>query len=570
MRISVTLYSNCILNDKYQNVFSTGIYDGASILNKYLNSLSHLGFTLENTYYENEQDLVLERFIFDNYDIYSFNYMKVEQYNDNNVKTLTRYCFINRIQVKNSLVYVSFKEDIWSSYSDKIRGILPSYLISSRAKEYRTFTPEILKLPENYDGSHNLSLNALKSEKVYILAEIQTFYVTSASDPIDARYSCYALISNYEGTEFTFNITELYQRLVDLFIFSSGAKLCFINDLNSKKNYSVGDIYILPSDFNLSRFIGNDIVMVLDDNAGSVTIPNTSRFRMYELNRNLMTEYYDVYTHYFQNDFKRISLGTHSQQFKVVNNGNSITYKVQFSYDLSNISLRLNLQNQIYDITDSYSFNYSSIPITADAAQQRKIANQIKNAQLNAQSFKSGVNIGVGLTGMFTSFMAGWITYDETQKISLPYMNSNALSTGRFLSGIGDAISASKQQKLINSKMYSTSQSYWGNSKFFVNYFTLYLECSILPSNENFIKDIINNDGYDTSVIIKEYDKLENENPTYWLSLNEPINYNTIKFVSANVYGSFTDEIASYLNLILENGVKIWFDYQMRDDNYVI
>ena len=61
-----------------------------------------------------------------------------------------------------------------------------------------------------------------------------------------------------------------------------------------------------------------------------------------------------------------------------------------------------------------------------------------------------------------------------------------------------------KQQKLINSKMYTNAHAYWNNSKVFVNFLTNYVICKINPSNETFVKETINNEGYDTCVIIKD------------------------------------------------------------------
>ena len=48
------------------------------------------------------------------------------------------------------------------------------------------------------------------------------------------------------------------------------------------------------------------------------------------------------------------------------------------------------------------------------------------------------------------------------------------------------------------------------------------------------------------------------------------IHYDVIRFDAIDIYGSFPREIALTLNDIFEKGVKIWYDKEMTEDNYVV
>ena len=48
------------------------------------------------------------------------------------------------------------------------------------------------------------------------------------------------------------------------------------------------------------------------------------------------------------------------------------------------------------------------------------------------------------------------------------------------------------------------------------------------------------------------------------------ISYNVIKFERINVIGAFPRTIALALNEIFENGIKLWYDETITDDNLIV
>ena len=60
--ITLTLYKNCRLNNSYQEVLFLNEYNstGMSSLENYLNSLTKVTFTINDFYYENSGELVID------------------------------------------------------------------------------------------------------------------------------------------------------------------------------------------------------------------------------------------------------------------------------------------------------------------------------------------------------------------------------------------------------------------------------------------------------------------------------------------------------------------------------
>ena len=125
--LRLTLYKNCILNETYQNVISTALYNGQSVLERYLATLSSYVIPdIDETYYKNNGDLTFDLELINTSNIYEYNYMKVEYFDEENVLILKRYCFIQNIRINNDIVILSYSEDVFSSYSNKIKKLRTS------------------------------------------------------------------------------------------------------------------------------------------------------------------------------------------------------------------------------------------------------------------------------------------------------------------------------------------------------------------------------------------------------------------------------------------------------------
>lgn len=571
----IRLYKDVILNETYQNVFSLGKVNNKSILENYLETKDYYDIVCNYTYYENTGELVVDyELIKDGIssNIYEYNYMRIIEKDDaSNIERLTRYCFINQISIKNGCVYIDYKEDIWSSYSDKIKGITESYLDRSRYKNYTNLNLDLISLPIEYDGNNKLDIEYTIYSKVFILAEIQYYQLTSAQQ-IGGRWLNYVLLASkdYSETNYT-KINELkfdrYDAERGIARIINGITEGTINVNGTNYHYEIGDIYVIPEIFDIENLLDIGTARIpwgVFEGAGIFPGHCLVQFKTNE--RYIL---HSIYSNTIQNNYKNFSIGTFSNQIKIINNGTSFDYSILFGFTMNDISIKLSILNQVYDITNDFKFEIPYETLRSENFAQRKIGNQLQNVNnkygminesLNLVSDFSKVITGIGKTG------AGFITGNLFASVN----------------GVGDAMSAitdlgkhsiniaklSEEKTLINAPMYSNAKGSFGNFSYFLNFFTGIVIFKINSDNDNYVIKTINNFGYKVYKFIDEFDNLLINEPNYFL--NQSIYYNVIRFSNVNIYGSFPREVANIINEILTEGVKIWYDYQMRDDNYVI
>ena len=576
--MKLTLYRNCILNDSYNTVLSLNNFGntGKSVLENYLDTLYSKVIECDNSYYKNNDSLILDEEIYTSFAsyIYEFNYMKIEFETENNLKIL-KYCFIISIKSRNGCVYINYNEDVWHTYSDKIHYSSACNFANSRAKQYSSNTEfAYRKLPYKYDGNQALNILETRDTHARILVEIQVEQLKPATVNgnttwvgMDNRWVNYCLYENESGVS-TFSRSTIYEEIAYLVRQSPIGHLSYTGQSTVvvQLNYWVGDIYIIPESFDISEFIENNFTYQLLD--GTVTY--TNHFKLYKLNGNYYNKYYEIFNGNLVNDYKTISIGSHSKQYQIIPNGNPINFTVDFAYDLSNISLRLSIQNQTFNITEDFKYDYPAVPISADGYAQRKIALELKNTQLNARAFVGGVNLGTGMTGIASSWGKNLLNYSEEGRFSIGEMQQSSLATGKSLGNIADIVETIKSKKLLNSPMYSNYQANWGNSKFFLNYFVPIVVCKINPNNSNFVKKCVDYYGYETYQMIggTTISWLFSQEVYTYLSETLNMTYNAMRFENISVSGYFPEDIGRKLDRILENGIVIFYNPYFLDDNY--
>lgn len=591
--LKITLYKNCILNENYQQVFSLGKRTGQtiSVLEEYLNTLVKQVIELDSVYQENSGTIVIEQELF-NSNIYEFNYMKVETIEENTAKIL-RYCFIQNISLKNDVVYLSYEEDIWSSYANKINGITESYLERCRIKNLDTLPISLYNLPIEYDGN-NILLNSIfntdnDNEKKVLIVQIQ-IYKTAGQGEITERKNAYYLIGNSRAVTAPFYyFYALQDKIIEIIKNQSIGYVSIFNRMEHDTpiydyfRYEIGNIYIIPISVFGTPLVGSYI--------------GTLRTSQEQSEENLFGYLYDMpyrtgeirtfKTYTLNNDFKNKYIGTFKTLIPVINNGYDSTIDIKFCNSMFNFSVYIYFQNGIYDITSDFLY---SPPIQAISSEQ----NALNKMERNLKNISAGFQIASGVIGIGTDIISsigngGYSLFGEkakkqTTRLSktLKSGNKKIISTSEMIGGkssllnsfgenigninkIGDGITS-----LIatNAPLYSTNSGVFGNSSNEINWINGINCFYINPSNSNFVIKEINNTGYIVFEFLNDISKLKLENPSYYISTLYA-NYNTIKFSTCNVYGAFPRTIALILNEILEQGTRIWFDYQMREDNYV-
>ena len=567
--LTITFYANCRLNNSYLNVLSgrksdsQGVY---KVLDLYLDTFSKFTITSDAISYENKGELIIDTYP-EQY-INMYNYMKVViSEGQVGITDKIKYCFINNVELKNGCAYLSYEEDIWSTYG---AGILINngYLSRSRVREYFQFTPSLVKLPINYDGNNELDLNYTEDNSAYCIVELQLFNLTAGNE-IGNRWTYYCVLSNWSGTTFAHSKSALYKKLRIAFSFSAGLQLdayvdsVSISSLHTDLYFSIGDVYILPSSFDIDSFIDKTQYVARYVQSGTTAEDWPCFYKLKDTN---LDNYETVLSGNITNDYKNLSFGTFCSQIKIENNGMNIPYKFQITHDAANFALRLSIQNQVVDLTEDFRCHFPFTPITADGYAQRKIALAVNNANLDAQAFKSGVYFGNAAHGSGISWGQNLLTFAEEDRLSLGGLQTTSNYTALGLGSIADLYRIGKTKEEINKPIYSSAQANWGNHKQLANYYVPFVLCKINPSNAEFVKQYINNNGYAVYEYLYNFSLLDIDRQ--WNS--RPYNYNVIKFDYVDVYGRFPKDIGNRLASILMRGVTIWFDENFTDDNYVV
>lgn len=597
--LKITLYKNCILNETYQNVISTGIYNNNSILERYLSTLTSFVINdIEYAYQENKGTLIFDYEI-NNGDIYEYNYMKVECYSDeDDTLILKRYCFIQDIILNNECVYIEYEEDIWSSYSDKISKITESYLERARVLDYNNKHISLRTLPTDYDGNNKIEYERIyQSESICLFCKMQIYTVGQAGEQ-QYRKSVYVILSANDNattkSDFVFTLNNARIKLEQLAYYSQ-LKTAY----NGRKDpnlqgpsmyYEITDIIALNSDF-----ISNTEFMSL------------IRYDSVENEYRVFSEVWDTYNNisvccgYYLDNFelkevssnaisynsKNIKFGNLINNFEIVNNGTLFNYRILLSNTAFEFDVCINFANTIVSIKNDYlveiPFNY----LNGETIAQQKIAREIANinngfkiaigtietvAEIAGAVGSSGISLfgsaGVKTTTKLTKTLKSG-TIKTVSKTSSKKGTASAIDlVGDTTSGVGKVAQGITGLVEINAPVYSTSKNVSTSANGLLNGYYGLLLFKINPDNENFVKKVINNTGYVVYEYTNDLTEFELNNPSFFRLNN--INYNVLAFSSINVIGSFPRAVALVLNDILENGVKIWYNELLTEDNLVV
>lgn len=618
--LRITLYKNVILNETYQNVFSMGKINDESILEKYLNKIeneeyvhSNLIFELEEVYQENNGTFIFDYSLFDEDTIYEYNYMKIETIEEETGNTkLLRYAFINSIKLVNELVYLTYKEDMWSSYSDKIFGITESYLNRSRVINYGDdYSLSPYKLPIEYDGNNYLNISKLNNlaEEYYIIGQVQ-YYNTSDYKTSNKRFLRTFLLSRIIKQDDkwlvfnSFNDIFTIQSSINELISKQSLKINLIdvdeggyNLLATEFYYEIQNITLIPSSM-IDNFIktkeGIDLEettdfdefanyvtdgLALDITTPTIDITNSLFLHPLVFPFNLEDGNTEVT---INNNFKNISVGTFSSQFPIINNGTDIKIKTLISVNDFNFDIYIAINNNIYNITNDFVVPLPFSQITGDIMAQRGVMQELKNNNIKNDKIIATSNfVGKTINNAFDivgSIDKASIYNKLTSRASEIGFGSQVVNIGKNVtdiatSSINYGASLDKLNNELdanNAPVYSSTKGIFSKSEAFTNANYGICIISINSDNDEFVKKSINNLGYITYNYINDISKLKINNPDYFLELENPIHYNVIQFKSINTYGSFTREIANILNTIFKTGVKIWFDENMEEDTLVV
>lgn len=568
----ITLYQNCILTDAYSEVFDVFLKDDndKTALERYLETLPQTTYEVEDVFITNAG-----KFTFvagDNASFYNFNYMKVED-TDNNI---TRYAFIETITIVNGLAVVNYIEDTWSNYASSMK-IRNSLLTRSRIVDYGETIYGRMKIPfytigMPYESNERPKLICGTNGKVVgddaplkncnVVLTVQ-FYLLSQSGEVSERQTYTVMLGAGEDTTPSSTLEYLggqwLELLTRLQIASSAQK---VTTSTGQFNYEITSVYLVPSEFNVSSVIsqtnilGTIVVPEIETTGGEVVSPDTT-YALYRLHANdlsKMGELIELPGYVFSNDFKRIGIGTISQPFTITNNGTEIDVSIYMSSDDYTFSLYMGVQGQLVEITDSYTLKIPVSVQTADVTQQQRTARAVDTLNGTLQMIGGITSIANGSSSMDLSkrlLSAG----QQSGKLGSEIAGMHAVqgSVGSIVGGATSFIRGLTNVVTTNLPMFTTNKGISIFSNAVLNACYGIVQAVLTPDNEAQVVRYTNESGYicneivDTKIFTDIQTGVENQ-------------YNVVMFDYVKLYGKFSQRIASVLREILTNGVKIWYD----------
>ena len=167
MFITITLYKDTILNDRYATVFDNNKkkFSSATPLERYLSTLPSREVEIDNMYIEDYGTINMEYTAL--FNPYEYNYMKVvgDNFIDN-----PRYYFIQDTTLGNNIVQFHYALDVWHTYSG-LMNIREGVIGRARQK----LDNMKYALPVAYESNDVFQFSKNTLGQVYLVAEISEY-----------------------------------------------------------------------------------------------------------------------------------------------------------------------------------------------------------------------------------------------------------------------------------------------------------------------------------------------------------------------------------------------------------
>ena len=619
--LRLTLYKSCKITNSYNTVFAyqSLAQSGQSTLEKYLELLTKKVFDIDDVYQEDKGQFIFELTTNDYNSIYQFNYMKIETLDSGIVNNkFIRFAFIDNIVIKNEVAVVSYSLDYYHSFIRSIKGMNPSFLSGLRVFDNSNhfLKPTYKLLPVDYAGNNELNIHSLvnvstgvphtENDYVSLIIEFQVYDGETYGESTTS-YVQYGLVSQ----EFAVNPTDSWKqdtsitpefikfsnvnRVIEQLVRLQAGKL-FIDmrlyntahttqQVQDKQRYfKIGHIYVLPE-----KNIIKSLYTASDNTTKAIIAEMNSsgtRILAYDVNfvnsanvRKLVGFQYETLPYH---SFKTRGIGYFSKIIPVSYNGTSIPITAYVYADENAFRTYLSVENKIIETTDCFEYVIPQTQLNGEVLAQQRISLQLQNEQLNTKehlldvktqtsiwntennlekSFNSAL---FGILGAMGGSMSGgsqasdFMPNVKTAINNLQYDIESARYNRKLISAKRDA---------INEPVYNSTTFISANNTALLNAKYDLCEFYITADNGMFVTDYINNSGYSVFEIIYDLTTLGYDSLDY--TTYTGANYNVIQFNKIDLYGDFPSSVAQILNGIFRNGIKIWYDEYMREDNYI-
>lgn len=615
----VTLYKNCILNDKYLEHFANN-----QILESYLETLTKANITLEDVYQTKSGSLTIDADENPLTNIYEFNYMKINQ------KDL-KYYFIKSISLVNGYYKIIYEEDSFGTFEDKI-NFRQCQLERSKVLNFTNKNISPYNIPSVYLGNNIPIVNSLlpnitleqkifhletwgypgshlkTGETFYCLAKIQMYKLGQASR-ITERQQFIVLLSNVPKKYYTqdehgqmvehtkdINYYYNYNSIADvkknllieninymiqsIITYRSSDDSAFkIKAFRDNYEYEIENFYLIPSSFNITGIFQSVPTCAVNIEISSVycgihMIKNQFPGFAFGYQNDLFDLSIgfednlpiNVASKSLQNNFKRLSIGTYTSQYEINNNGTSCLIQIYAIKNVYDFELYLHFQNKIIKITEDFVHEIPFNAMSSEDFQLRKL-----NKTLQTVNGVASIGAGVIDMGLDMATMGG---IGASKTITNKVVRRKNKKTGTF-----DIFSKTHTEKMNISPNENISGMVGDSGKIISGitsiieanapfYSSMYGTFNSTPNGGinakySLCEFVINsdNDNFITELINETgYEVYEMNFDALHATPSNNENYNVIKYNFANIYGAFDQETREILETILENGIKIWYN----------
>ena len=586
--MKITLYKNCKLNNAYKNVFSFRKLNNENLIDLYLNKLStdygSVILEIDNTYQEGSGRLIFERTDLLSYgNIYQYNYMKIVSDDD----LLLRYCFISDITIMNEVVYIDYEEDIWHSFGSTM-AITKSYLSRNRLADKTNFkTIDLKSLPVKYESNDYLDLYKTETISSFnLFVEIQYYKGTQLGEQTSRKTGVYQMsIFENDDTTAKYNLSmEEIEDTINKLISCQASKSLGTHQLQEQYYYNVGDIFIVPSNWNIGNyfykqsdrtgFYNGDINVTMP--SGSIFTPTIYPFTQGYIVKEDYLEKRVKFTDYNITTNRRIkSIGTYTNQIEVEYNGLNYNVELYFIVSMVDFKLYMSFASSCLEITNDFKYD---APFTSTSGEEnalnkldRTFTNIVKTTSLIGKLSTWGADVtslnllNKNLSRTLSTDVLGEVTNDKRKLNQATGIALNKLGREQDINkniahSSNDIIGIVKN----NAPVYSSSRYTISTSSAVENAingicYYYYVETS---SFRTYMTNCIDNSGFTVYEWINNFEITGiNSSSPLNTTMVSTYKYNYIQFSSINVYGQFSRSIARYLENILLKGTKVWFNY---------
>lgn len=576
--MKITLYKNCIFSRSYSEVYDCWKKDtnGKCARDNYLDTLESEIFEIDTVYSTNSGTLNIPiSFPHSGSNIYDFNYAKIE------FENISRFCFIDDIQFRNYVAIITYSEDIWHSYQDKIKRI-KGFLTNTLALAYNEKTVFPLSYPDVFINDQVLQAPANYISSFVIIAQAQ-FYTTTTAGERSYTTCATVRVAVEKAVENDF--------LIEKSVFSFDEAIKVANSLLMATStvgtldfgFEVSNITILDASWTFwgTQAITNQTPKAyesgyIENPFNTVIGTKNSKIALYanynSENDGKIHQCFSI-TKAFSWDI--VSVGTFSSNFDYVANGNDFNVRVNTLTTDTDFKVIISFQGQFIDITPYFVYDVPFTALNSAEFQQRQIAN-------NTQKIQGVANIisgGIGLAGDVATLAVGGVPYNAGSEIN-KYIGSNknygALRRAKALynqtqleaerrneiissttdtGAINSIVNGSLKLYNANAEIYRTQTGTFnnGNRTLDIKMGVFFKKRMSSQEAQNRGHSIVKEIGLNTGIVI------ENEvfEPTKQYSNDS--NYNVIKFNFVLLSGSFPQSVCEQLKKTLMDGVKIYY-----------